>query len=136
MIVNLACFLKLCPRIWKSLPHYSPTPFLCMFILRFKLYSVFPRHCNLSQRQHSIIQVSQPPLQITLCLIIKVFLLKELWKTEQVWSCLQYRLIDLMKHSWLPPIMSPKLLFLLNAKIWGSSKTSFNFGLICKIRQF
>ena len=32
--------------------------------------------------------------------------------------------------------MSLRILFLLNAKIGGSAKTSFNFGSICKICQF
>ena len=92
---------------------------------------------------------------MTLCLIKKVLLLKALWKVEQVLSCLQHKLIDLVKHGWhlpllnfftvkmfllsktlLPPIMSLRFLFLLNVKIGGSAKTSFNFGSICKICQF
>ena len=36
----------------------------------------------------------------------------------------------------LPPIMSPMFLFLLNAKIGGSAKMSFNFVSTCKIGQF
>ena len=97
-------------------------------------------------------------LQLTLSLIKKVFLLKALWKVEEVFSCLQHKLIDLVKHGWhypllnfskfkkfkifllsktlLPPIMSLRFLFLLNAKIGGSAKISFNFGSICKICQF
>ena len=70
-------------------------------------------------------------------------------------SCLEHRLTDLVKHGWhfpllnlftfkifllsktlLPSIMSPRFLFLLNAKIGGSAKISFNFGSICKICQF
>ena len=70
-------------------------------------------------------------------------------------SCLQHRLIDLVKHGWhfpllnfltlkffllskslLPPIMSLRFLFLLNAKIGVSAKISFNFGSICKICQY
>ena len=39
-------------------------------------------------------------MQVTLCLIKKVFLLKALWKVEQVLSCLQHRLIDLVKRGW------------------------------------
>ena len=92
-----------------------------------------------------------------------MFLLKSLWKVEQVLSCLQYKLIDLVKHGWrflllnffmfkilllskvlLPPIMSLRFLFLLNAKIlnakteWkrGSAKISFNLDSICKICNF
>ena len=70
-------------------------------------------------------------------------------------SFLQHNLTDLVKHGWrfpllnfftfkilllsktlLPPIMSLRFLFLLNAKIEGSAKVSFNFGSICKICQF
>ena len=70
-------------------------------------------------------------------------------------SCLQHRLIDLVKHGWhfpllnfftfkffllkktlLPPTMSLRFLFLLNAKIGGSANISFNSGSICKIYQF
>ena len=83
-----------------------------------------------------------------------MFLLKALWKVEQVLSCLQHRLIDLVKHGWhfplfnftfkflllsktlLPPITSLRFLFLLNAKIGDSAKNYFNFGAICKICQF
>ena len=84
-----------------------------------------------------------------------MFLLKALWKIEQVLSCLQHKLIDLVNYGWhfpllnffafkifllsktlLPPIMSFRLLFLLNTKIGGSAKISFNFGSICKICQF
>ena len=94
-------------------------------------------------------------MQVTLCPIKKVFLLKALWKVEQVLSCLQHRLIDLLKHGWhfpllnfftfkflllsktlLPPIMSLRFLFLLNAKIGDSAKNYFKFGSICKICQF
>ena len=93
-------------------------------------------------------------LQVTLCLIKNVFLLKALGKVEQVLSCSQHRLIDLVKHSWnfpllnlftfnifllektlLPLIISLRFLFLLNAKIGGSAKKKFNFGSICKICQ-
>ena len=70
-------------------------------------------------------------------------------------SCLQHRLMDLVKYGWyfpllnfstynifllsktlIPPIMSLRFLFLLNAKIGGSAKISFNFGSICKECQF
>ena len=40
------------------------------------------------------------------CLIKKVFLLKALWKVEQVLSCLQHRLIDLVKHGWHFPLLN------------------------------
>ena len=87
-------------------------------------------------------------VHVTLCLIKKVFLLKALWKVEQV-------LIDLVKHGWHFPlldffkfkifllsktllflIISLRFPFLLNAKIGGSAKMYFNFGSICKICQF
>ena len=90
-----------------------------------------------------------------LCLIKKLFLLKLLWKVEQVLSCLQHRLMDLVKYGWyfpllnfstynifllsktlIPPIMSLRFLFLLNAKIGSSAKIYFNFGSVCKICQF
>ena len=68
---------------------------------------------------------------------------------------LEHKLIDLVKHgrhfpllnfftfkeffllpkTLLPPVMSLRFLFLLNAKLGGSAKISFNFGLICKICQ-
>ena len=83
-----------------------------------------------------------------------MFLLKTLWKVEQVLSCLQ--LFNWSHETWLvfafvkslyvqtffviknlvTPIMSLRFLFLLNAKIGGSAKISFNFGSICKICQF
>ena len=44
--------------------------------------------------------------------------------------------IFLLSKTLLPPIITPIFLFLLNAKIGGSAKTSFNFGSICKICQF
>ena len=81
--------------------------------------------------------------------------LKKLWKVEHVLICLQHRSIDLVKHGWhfpllnfftfkifllsktlLPPIMSLRFLFLLNAKTGGSAKISFKFGSICKTCQF
>ena len=87
--------------------------------------------------------------KVTLCLIKKMFLLKALWKVEQVLSFLQHRVKDLAKHGWhfpllnlftfkffllsktfLPPIISLKVFFSFSAKI------SFNFGWICKICQF
>ena len=70
-------------------------------------------------------------------------------------SCLQHKLTNLVKHGWhfpllnfftfkffllskalLPPIMSLRFLFLLNAKMGGSAKKNFNFDSICKICQF
>ena len=44
--------------------------------------------------------------------------------------------IVLLSKALLPPIMSLRFLFLLNVKIGGSAKISFNFGSICKICQF
>ena len=157
MIVNLAWALKLSPCIRKCLSQGGPsvleTSFLCLFILKFNLHSDFPAYCDFSKRKHSIRQIMQLLLQVTLSLIKKAFLLKALWKVEQVLSCLQHRLIDLLKRGWhfpmlnlscyqnlfktlLPPIMSPMFLFLLNAKIGGSAKMSFNFVSTCKIGQF
>ena len=47
-----------------------------------------------------------------------------------------YVQIVFLSKTLLPPIMSLRFLFLLNAKIGGSAKISFNFGSICKICQF
>ena len=104
MIAHLPWALKLWPGIWKCLPQGGPsvlqTPFLCVFILKFNLYLDFPTCCDFSQRQHSNRQITQLLLQVALCLINKVFLLKALWKVEQVLSCLQHRLIHLLKQCW------------------------------------
>ena len=58
MIVNLAWTLKLWAGIWKCLSHGEQsvlqTSFLCVFILKFKLYLDFSIYCDFSQRQHSI----------------------------------------------------------------------------------
>ena len=45
-------------------------------------------------------------LQVTLCLITKVLLLKTLGKVEQVLSSLQHRLIDFVKHGWHFPLLN------------------------------
>ena len=159
MIVNLASALKLWPVIRKCLSHGRPsvlqTSFLCVFILKFKLYLDFPTYCNFSQRQHFINVITQLLLQVTLCMSKKLFLLEALWKVEQVLSCLQHRLTDLVKHGWhfpvfnslrskffcyrkpcYHPIMPLRFLFLLNTKFGGSARISFHFGSICKICQF
>ena len=84
-----------------------------------------------------------------------MFLLKALWKFKQFLSCLQHRIIDLVKHcshfslltfftfkipllskTLLPSIMSLSFLFLLTAKLGGSANVFYNFGSICKICQF
>ena len=84
-----------------------------------------------------------------------MFLLKVLWKVKQVFSFLQQKLIDLVKHGWhfpllnfctfkkfllsktlLLPIRSLRFFFFLNAKIGGSAKISFELGSVCKIPQF
>ena len=84
-----------------------------------------------------------------------MLLRKALWKVEQDLSCLQHRLIDLVKHgshfpllnfftfkilllskTLLPPIMSLRILCLFTVKIGGSAKISFKFDSICKICQF
>ena len=41
-----------------------------------------------------------------------------------------------LSKTLLPPIMSLRFLFLLNAKTGGSAKISFKFGSICKTFQF
>ena len=87
-----------------------------------------------------------------LCLIPKVFLLKTLWRVEHVLICLKCRTIDLVRHGWDFPLLNfftfkifllsktllPLIMFLLllNVKIGGSAKNSFNFDSVCKMCQF
>ena len=84
-----------------------------------------------------------------------MFLLKTLWKVEQVLSCLQHRLIDLVKHGWrfllikfftfkiffvtknlVTPDYVSKIFVSFECQNWRNSKISFNFGSICKICYF
>ena len=144
----------------KCLPHGRPsvrqTSFLRVLVLKFKLYSDFPTYWDFWQSQPCIRQIMHLLLPVTLCLITKLFLLKALWKFEQDLSCLQHRLIDLVKQYWhftLSNLISSKFscyqkpfsirffdpnrfFFLFNAKIGGTAKISVNFDSICKICEF
>ena len=93
--------------------------FLCMFILKFNCIEIF---------QHNVIfsKVTFHQINYAAAFTSKHFPLLSFFTFK----------IFVLSKTLLPSIMSLRFLFLLNAKIEGSAKTSFNFGSICKICQF
>ena len=141
--------MKLWLGFWKCLLHSGPsvlqTLLLCVFILKFKLYSDFPTYSDFLQRQHS------DTLRSCLSDYEGAFV-KGTLKVEQVLIWLRHRIIDpveyflllrlftfkspLLSKTLLPTIMSLRFLFLLNARIGRSAEIFQNLSSICKIYQF
>ena len=151
--------MKLWLGIWKCLSHGGPsllqTLFLCVFILKYNLFLIYV--CIF---QHIVIfrkgNIPSDKLRSCFCKwrhvwINDVFVKGAFEKLSKFWVVLQHRLIDLVKHgshfcllnfftfkilllskTLSPLVMSLRFLFLLNTKIGGSIKMSFNFGSICK----
>ena len=89
MIVNLAWPLKLSPCIRKYLSQGGPsvleTSFLCFFILKFNLHSDFPTYYDFSKRQHSIRQITQLLLQLTLSWLKSCFCWRHFEALSKFW---------------------------------------------------
>ena len=102
MIVNRACWVKLWLGNWKCLSQGVPasrhTSFLCVLILVFICFSLFPTYCLFLHSVHSMRYIRFFDLQLLLWKILYSLLVMSLLNLFVDFICLQHRFPDLPKH--------------------------------------